>query len=112
VAVFVERIHFAGVTAPIAAIVARFSLIHVPPDEVADILRSWAARLRTGAPVLIAAQSSDVPGPAISFGATGLVVGIGETQIGAVLGPLAVAGIQLAAVGLAIALPRRGLSET
>jgi SAM-dependent methyltransferase len=57
----------AGVTDPLAAILARFSLIHLPPDEVSDILRLWADRLRAGTPILIAAQSSDLPGPAIPF---------------------------------------------
>ncbi|MEE3067456.1 MAG: class I SAM-dependent methyltransferase [Actinomycetota bacterium] len=57
----------AAITEPIAAIIARFSLIHIPPREVADILRLWADRLRPTAPVLIASQSSDTPGAAIPF---------------------------------------------
>jgi SAM-dependent methyltransferase len=57
----------AGVTDPIAAIIARFSLIHLPPDEVSNVLRLWANRLLPGTPILIAAQSSDLPGPAASF---------------------------------------------
>lgn len=51
----------------IAAIIARFSLIHVHPDQLSEILHLWAARLRPATPVLIAAQSSDIPGPAIPF---------------------------------------------
>lgn len=35
------------------AILARFSLIHVPPDELPDVLAAWASRLTSGAPVLI-----------------------------------------------------------
>lgn len=52
---------------PIAAILARFSLIHLPPDRVDAVLRSWASRLRPDTPVLIAVQSSDTPGPATPF---------------------------------------------
>ena len=57
----------AGVTDPIAAVIARFSLIHIPPDEVSDILRLWAGQLRPETPVLIASQSSDFPGSATPF---------------------------------------------
>ena len=52
---------------PIAAIIARFSLIHIAPDRLVGVVRSWADRLRPGTPVLIAAQSCDTPGRAISF---------------------------------------------
>lgn len=55
------------VTEPISAVLARFSLIHVPPDELETILGQWADRLRSGTPVLIASQSSDMPGPATPF---------------------------------------------
>ncbi|WP_439655441.1 class I SAM-dependent DNA methyltransferase [Tsukamurella strandjordii] len=51
----------------IAAILARFSLIHVSPPDVAEALRVWAQRLPAGAPVLIAVQASDEPGPPIPF---------------------------------------------
>lgn len=51
----------------IAAILARFSLIHVDPPTVAAILRSWAERLVTGVPVLIATQASDEPGEPVPF---------------------------------------------
>lgn len=40
------------------AILARFSLIHVPPDELPDVLAAWATRLASGAPVLIGTQAS------------------------------------------------------
>ncbi|PKZ64354.1 SAM-dependent methyltransferase [Gordonia terrae] len=43
----------------IAAVVARFSLIHVPPGSVPDILRGWAARMRPGGVVLIAGQTTE-----------------------------------------------------
>src|SRR5262245_31150726 len=56
-----------GDTDPIAAIIARFSLIHIQPDEVNDFFRRWADRLRPETPVLIASQSSDIPGPATQF---------------------------------------------
>jgi SAM-dependent methyltransferase len=57
----------ARVTKPIAAIIARFSLIHIPPDEVHEIFERWADLLRPDSPVLIASQSSDIPGPATPF---------------------------------------------
>ena len=40
------------------AILARFSLIHVPPDELPAVLAAWASRLASGAPVLIGTQAS------------------------------------------------------
>lgn len=55
------------VSEPIAAIIARFSLIHIPPDELGGIFKRWADRLRFDVPVLIASQSSDTPGAAVSF---------------------------------------------
>lgn len=55
------------VIGPIAAIIARFSLIHIPPDELSGILQRWAGRLRPAVPVLIASQSSDIVGTATSF---------------------------------------------
>jgi SAM-dependent methyltransferase len=55
------------IESPIAAIIARFSLIHIAPDQLVEVIRSWADRLRAGTPVLIAAQSSDIPGRAMSF---------------------------------------------
>jgi SAM-dependent methyltransferase len=50
----------AAITGPMAAIIARFSLIHIPHSEVASILRLWADRLRATTPVLIASQSSEM----------------------------------------------------
>ncbi|WHU49680.1 class I SAM-dependent methyltransferase [Gordonia sp. L191] len=44
------------------ALVARFSLIHLSPDEVGEILDSWRRRLPPDALVLVAAQSSDDQG--------------------------------------------------
>ncbi|WP_439029589.1 class I SAM-dependent methyltransferase [Gordonia terrae] len=44
----------------IAAMVARFSLIHVPPESVPGILDGWAARMRSGGVVLIAGQTTEV----------------------------------------------------
>lgn len=43
-------------------VVARFSLIHVPPASVREVLADWAARLPVGAVLLVATQSSDDPG--------------------------------------------------
>lgn len=57
----------AGAYDPIAAIIARYSLIHIPPDEVDTIFERWADRLRPNSPVLIASQSTDIPGPAMPF---------------------------------------------
>lgn len=55
------------VSKPLAAIIARFSLIHISPDQVPEIFERWADLLRPGSPVLIASQSSDIPGPATPF---------------------------------------------
>ncbi|MBD0859626.1 class I SAM-dependent methyltransferase [Gordonia sp. zg691] len=44
----------------VAAIVARFSLIHVPPDSVPEVLTDWAARMPRGGVVMVAGQSTDV----------------------------------------------------
>jgi SAM-dependent methyltransferase len=43
----------------IAAVLARFSLIHVPPESVPGVLRGWAARMRSGGVVLIAGQTTE-----------------------------------------------------
>jgi SAM-dependent methyltransferase len=43
----------------LAGVVARFSLIHVPPEDVSGILAGWVSRLRPGALVLVAFQCSD-----------------------------------------------------
>ena len=46
----------------VGGVIARFSLIHVPPEKVPSILADWASRLPSGAVLLVAAQSSDRPG--------------------------------------------------
>lgn len=48
--------------APIAAILARFSLIHVAPAQVRATLRGWAGRVGAGTPLLVAFQAVDEPG--------------------------------------------------
>lgn len=40
----------------LSGVLARWSLIHVPPDQVPPVLASWAARLRPGGVVLVAFQ--------------------------------------------------------
>ncbi|BDD80441.1 methyltransferase [Tsukamurella pulmonis] len=52
---------------PIAAILARFSLIHVAPAQVRAALRTWAGRVDAGTPVLVAFQAADEPGPPLAF---------------------------------------------
>lgn len=51
----------------VRAVLARFSLIHVPPAEVAHVLASWAARLPPGGFVAVAGQSTDAAGEAEEF---------------------------------------------
>lgn len=46
----------------VGGIIARHSLIHLPPNQVRATLTDWATRLPVGAVVLISAQSSDEPG--------------------------------------------------
>lgn len=48
--------------AAVDGVIARYSLIHVAPDEVRAILADWAARLPSGATLLVAAQASDDAG--------------------------------------------------
>jgi len=45
-----------------AGIIARFSVIHVDPEQVPVIFASWFRRLREGSHILVACQSSDDPG--------------------------------------------------
>ena len=52
---------------PIAAILARFSLIHIPPENVPDVLRCWSSRTLAGAPVLVACQISSHTGQVEQF---------------------------------------------
>ncbi|GAA4642464.1 class I SAM-dependent methyltransferase [Gordonia humi] len=47
-----------------AGVIARYSLIHVAPEQVRETLRDWAARLRSGSVVLLAGQSTDESGTA------------------------------------------------
>jgi SAM-dependent methyltransferase len=52
------------VTAPaFGGIMARYSLIHVPPDHIGAILSSWSDRLQPGGVVLTAFQALDSDGP-------------------------------------------------
>ncbi len=46
----------------IAAVIARFSLIHIPPTDVPAVLRTWAARVTIGGTVLVAGHANDEPG--------------------------------------------------
>ena len=48
-----------GATVEVAAILARFSVIHIPPEEVPEVFATWARRLGTGTVVLIACQTAD-----------------------------------------------------
>ncbi|VXB44498.1 Methyltransferase family protein [Citricoccus sp. K5] len=41
---------------PVSGILARFSLIHVPPGQVRQVLQSWAAHTEPGCQVLLAFQ--------------------------------------------------------
>ncbi|CAM3374958.1 class I SAM-dependent DNA methyltransferase [Tsukamurella hominis] len=52
---------------PIAAILARFSLIHVEPATVRSTLRAWSALVDAGTPVMVAFQAADEPGPPLAF---------------------------------------------
>ena len=40
-----------------SGVLARYSLIHVPPDQLSEVLSSWAARLSLGGVVLVAFQA-------------------------------------------------------
>ncbi len=50
-----------------SAIIARCSLIHVPPSEIPGILDGWAERIPSGGVVLVAGQTTDTPGEVIEF---------------------------------------------
>ncbi|MGW0035901.1 class I SAM-dependent methyltransferase [Gordonia sp. NPDC003376] len=52
---------------PVAAILARYSLIHVSPSDIPAILAGWAARMPSGAMICIAGQASDVVGEVVEF---------------------------------------------
>ncbi len=46
-----------------SGVLARYSLIHVPPDQMPAVLSSWAARLQPGGVVLTAFQALDSDEP-------------------------------------------------
>ncbi|WP_138845204.1 class I SAM-dependent methyltransferase [Rhodococcus pyridinivorans] len=50
-----------------SAIIARFSLIHVPPFEIPGILDGWTERIPSGGVVLIVGQTTDIPGEVVEF---------------------------------------------
>lgn len=55
-------------TPPLAAVVARFSLIHVDPADLDDVLAGWHRRLQPGGLVLTAFQCTDDSGaPVVEF---------------------------------------------
>lgn len=56
------RLSGAAVDVQVAAVLARFSIIHIHPDDVAAVFAAWAARMATGSVVLVACQSSDESG--------------------------------------------------
>jgi SAM-dependent methyltransferase len=47
-----------------SGVLARYSLIHVPPDRLGAVLSSWADRLQPGGVVLVAFQALDPDAPA------------------------------------------------
>ncbi|MGV9748069.1 class I SAM-dependent DNA methyltransferase [Rhodococcus zopfii] len=51
----------------IAGIIARYSLIHIPPNEIPDVLAGWASRTEPGAVLAVAAQSTDDAGAVTEF---------------------------------------------
>ncbi|RVW03551.1 class I SAM-dependent methyltransferase [Rhodococcus spongiicola] len=51
----------------VAAVVARFSLIHLPPSDVPNVLAGWAARMAPGALVAVAGQTTDTVGEVSEF---------------------------------------------
>ncbi|MET0822409.1 MAG: class I SAM-dependent methyltransferase [Aeromicrobium sp.] len=46
---------------PLAGLLARFSLIHVSPDDVPEVVQGWARRLQPGARAVVAFQCADDP---------------------------------------------------
>ncbi|WP_072813665.1 class I SAM-dependent methyltransferase [Rhodococcus zopfii] len=51
----------------VGAIIARYSLIHVPPSDIPDVLAEWASRTGSGAVLAVATQSSDAAGEVAEF---------------------------------------------
>jgi SAM-dependent methyltransferase len=57
-----------GDDGPLAGVLARFSLIHVHPDDVRAVVDAWVRRLRPGARVVVAFQcADDVSRPVVEF---------------------------------------------
>lgn len=52
---------------PVAGILARFSLIHVPPAAIPGVLAGWAERTASGALVAVAGQGTDEVGRVVEF---------------------------------------------
>ncbi len=53
---------------PLAGVLARFSLIHVHPEDVRTAVDAWVRRLQPGATVVVAFQCADDPGePVVEF---------------------------------------------
>lgn len=46
-------------TAMVSGILARYSLIHLPPEQLADVLTAWASRLRPDGVVMTAFKALD-----------------------------------------------------
>lgn len=55
------------VSRSLSAVLARFSLIHVEPHLISDVLASWAQRVRAGGVVLLAFQCTDGLEPVTPF---------------------------------------------
>ena len=56
--------HLGRVTADaFSGVLARYSLIHVPPDRIDEVLACWADRLQPGGVVLVAFQALDPGAP-------------------------------------------------
>lgn len=51
----------------LAGVLARFSLIHVPPERVPAVLESWAERMPEGGVVMLAFQAMDRGRAVVSF---------------------------------------------
>ncbi|RVW03924.1 class I SAM-dependent methyltransferase [Rhodococcus xishaensis] len=51
----------------VAAVLARCSLIHLPPSDVPNVLAGWAVRMAPGALVAVAGQTTDSVGEVSEF---------------------------------------------
>lgn len=56
-----------GAQTPLGGVQARFSLIHVAPDLIAEVFGSWADRVLIGGIVFLAFQSTDGEEPVLPF---------------------------------------------